>query len=138
MPPRQAHWWDREDSQSFGPLPDTVPTVRTRTAVILGEWGITGELASDVLTVVTELTTNAVAATLKWEPDTGIVVRLLANAAWLAAEVRDSVRLVPIVRDPDPATEGGRGLIVVNALSYTWGYWRPGDGGKVVYAIFAL
>ncbi len=49
-------------------------------------------------------------------------------------EVWDCSRTPPQVVDPADDDEGGRGLLLVGALSSDWGYRRPVSGGKVVYA----
>jgi hypothetical protein len=41
----------------------------------------------------------------------------------------------PVKREPLADAEHGRGLHVVEALSYSWG-WTPYEPGKAVYAIF--
>ncbi|MFI9272919.1 ATP-binding protein [Kitasatospora sp. NPDC052896] len=97
---------------------------------------IDGErFASDGLTVLTELTLNAVrhgspGGCLIW-------VYLDADADRLLIEVHDASSAPPEPREPGPDDEAGRGLILVNALSAQWG-WRPrGDQGigKITWAV---
>ena len=97
--------------------------------------------------VVSELVTNAVRAQKRRRIPTPVGVRLLADPVWLAVEVWDCVQAAPQIQQPDIARElnsggdsdgHGNGLVVVAAFSNQWGYfWRP-DGGKVVFALFAL
>jgi hypothetical protein len=54
----------------------------------------------------------------------------------VAVIVTDSSPVPPVRHDPADESEHGRGLNIVEALSTEWG-WRPGDPGKVVYAILA-
>ncbi|MEV0636405.1 ATP-binding protein [Streptomyces sp. NPDC050619] len=93
-------------------------------------WGL-GDVVDDVVTVVGELTGNAVRHTAA-----------AADGAWLA--LATSPRTVMcIVRDPSPQVPApstadqletcGRGLGVVASLSSTWGWTVEGDG-KAVWA----
>jgi hypothetical protein len=133
-----ARRWQRENRLTFGPYPDTVPTARTHTKVVLGEWGLTGELAGDVLTVLSELVSNALQATWQWGLHAPVDVRLAADNEWLIVEVRDCVQnAAPDLRHI-PESERGRGLVVIDHLSYRWGYFHPPDGDKAVFALFRL
>ena len=46
--------------------------------------------------------------------------------------VEDTDPAVPIARRPDPFSEGGRGLLLVDALAKAWGV-RTVPGGKVTW-----
>ncbi|GAA3132244.1 ATP-binding protein [Streptosporangium carneum] len=47
--------------------------------------------------------------------------------------VWDAGRTSPVLRDPGPDDEGGRGLYLVDLLASSWGYCRPKGGGKIVW-----
>lgn len=107
---------------------------RRFTAEALVGWGLEGtELADDVLLCVSELVTNAV---LHGVPP-GRQLRLLLryDVRALVVEVHDSGPGVPhIVHDGD---EGGRGLLLVAALSDKWEV-RERELGKTVWCEFAV
>ncbi|GGQ00456.1 ATP-binding protein [Streptosporangium pseudovulgare] len=42
-------------------------------------------------------------------------------------------RTPPVLRDPGPDDEGGRGLCLVDLLARSWGHYRLATGGKVVW-----
>jgi hypothetical protein len=44
----------------------------------------------------------------------------------------------PVEPDPDRFGEGGRGLVVVGAVSDAWGWAPLGTGGKAVWAAFDM
>lgn len=46
-------------------------------------------------------------------------------------------RTPPVLRDPGPDDEGGRGLCLVDLLARSWGYYRPASGGKIVWCTLA-
>jgi hypothetical protein len=50
--------------------------------------------------------------------------------------VSDSSPKGPAMRETPAASERGRGLRIVEALSAHWG-WYPEDGGKAIFAILA-
>jgi anti-sigma regulatory factor (Ser/Thr protein kinase) len=88
---------------------------------------------------VSELTTNAIAATRATE--TGLPVRL-----WLLSDGKQVLILVwdvnpnpPVRMQPDDYTEGGRGLMLVDAMSERWGWYATPDmiEGKVVWALIS-
>ncbi len=65
------------------------------------------------------------------------VVRLalLSDRRRVVAEVYDQAPGEPVIREPRPDGEGGRGLLVVAQLSLRWGWHTvAGQPGKVVWA----
>ncbi|WP_235608580.1 ATP-binding protein, partial [Frankia casuarinae] len=46
----------------------------------------------------------------------------------------DGSDITPRITSPDPFSEGGRGLLMVDALSRRWSWYRVKTGGKVVWA----
>lgn len=52
----------------------------------------------------------------------------------MAIHVWDGNSQMPARRDPEPDAEGGRGLLLVDALGTHWGAYRT-DNGKVVWVI---
>ena len=141
---RSPRRWLHENAQSFGPYDSTVPTARTHTRVVLAEWGLAHvSMAAEL--VLSELVTNALQATWRLGMHTPVSVRLRADRSWLVVEVWDAVQAAPVLREPDIAGElddeadgHGNGLVIVATMCHRWGFSRRPEGGKIVYAIFAL
>jgi anti-sigma regulatory factor (Ser/Thr protein kinase) len=115
-------------------LPSTPYSVQmarfyTRTALTYHELG---DFSEDAEMVTSELVTNAVkhSGALKF----GLEITHMADSGAVAIIVTDPSPRPPVKRDPSEATEQGRGLNIVEALSVSWG-WRPQHPGKAVYAI---
>jgi anti-sigma regulatory factor (Ser/Thr protein kinase) len=49
-----------------------------------------------------------------------------------------SPRLLRLVTSPDALAEGGRGLLLVEALATSWEVQHPAEGGKVVACMLDL
>jgi anti-sigma regulatory factor (Ser/Thr protein kinase) len=110
---------------SFCRAEDSV-AIRHRAAQLLT--GQPAPLVEDALLVITELVDNVVQHT-----DGGgeIQVRRADGTVWV--EVHDHSRAFPQLQRRDPRRPGGRGLLLVAALSETWGS-RPTTTGKIVWA----
>ncbi|MER7400965.1 ATP-binding protein [Streptomyces sp. NPDC000070] len=95
----------------------------------LGEWGMP-ELSDAVELGVTELLANVV----QHVPDRRCTLLLLRQPAGVRVEVTDgSDQLACSPASPDPEAEGGRGLLLLDAMADKWGVslWR--GGGKTVW-----
>ncbi|OAH09321.1 ATP-binding protein [Streptomyces jeddahensis] len=113
----------------------SVPAARQFTRWALTDWGL-GESgrAEDMLLCVSELATNALVHGVP--PGRGFRLFLRYDGDILRVEVHDSGGGVPRIADgAGGADEGGRGLVLVEALSDRWGVgeWDP---GKVVWCEF--
>ena len=131
--------WPLQDFLALGPLPGAVPCARLHTRLVLAEWGLAG-LAGSAEVVVSELVTNAVAATqrLEWIPLPPVRLWLLADSTRVLIAVWDANPLLPTRSEVDELTENGRGLLLVDSLATHWeAYPTPHDGGKVVRALCA-
>lgn len=84
--------------------------------------------------IISELTTNALQASLSLAEPQPIAVDLLASHDRLIVQVWDALPMAPDVRPHAPDAETGRGLRIVTALSDCWGFYRPRTGGKIVWA----
>jgi len=121
--------WPLASSLEFGALATAVPCARLHTKTVLHEWGI-GELAVDAELIVSELVTNALKASQSLQETRPFALCLRSDFKRLIIEVWDHSP-----REPCSASaEGGRGLLVVEALSTRWGYQRTGYSAKVVWA----
>ena len=104
-------------------------------------------LVQDAELIVSELTGNAVTASADTDGRPVYVdghipvirVCLLTDGVRLLIEVRDQAPGIPVLRQVADHEESGRGLVLVSAISNTWG-WNPAKGqqGKVVWAELSL
>ncbi|ULR52399.1 ATP-binding protein [Streptomyces deccanensis] len=113
-----------------------VPEARARVRRILKDWALDGELADDIATVATELVTNAVRHCRVTLADVEVVVSV--RGCGVLVEVSDPDKgKAPAQRSGDAERDGGRGLILVAALSQRWGHEaRPFT--KCVWAYFVI
>jgi anti-sigma regulatory factor (Ser/Thr protein kinase) len=126
--PHQARW--------FLPAADSsVATARHRVVAQLRLWGfyVDAESAGDLATVLSEVVTNAV------RHGTGLVVTILLTAQdrQVRVEVIDGSEVAPQPRAALDEEEDGRGLMLVSALSNSWGT-HPVPGGKSVWFTLSL
>ncbi|KOX20650.1 serine/threonine protein kinase [Saccharothrix sp. NRRL B-16348] len=91
-------------------------------------WGLSDDAADDAALVVTELVSNAV------DHATGPVgLTVSRTESGLRIEVADQSSALPQPRPVRVDSARGRGLIIVAALSRSWGT-EPTADGKVVWA----
>jgi anti-sigma regulatory factor (Ser/Thr protein kinase) len=117
----------------FLPLPTAIPCARLHTRNLLAEWHLSS-IAVDGELIVSELMTNALQAP---RPDlAAIALRLRADSRFLLIEVWDRSP-----EDPDMAksatgddSDHGRGLMIVEAFSHRWGFYRTSAYVKCVWA----
>jgi anti-sigma regulatory factor (Ser/Thr protein kinase) len=123
--------------------PGSARKARAFTLATLREWGLDAA-AEDVVAAVSELVTNALQHGLRGLPrplpSTPIQVVLLGHPRRVVAAVTDPGDRVPepVAQDPDRFDEGGRGLMVVGAVSGARGWAPLATGGKAVWAAFEL
>jgi anti-sigma regulatory factor (Ser/Thr protein kinase) len=90
--------------------------------------GQPAETVQDVLLVITELIDNVVQHT-----GGGGELHLRREDATVWVEVHDHSRVFPQVQPADPRRPGGRGLLLVAAVTDRWGS-EPTPTGKLVWA----
>ncbi|MEU9116810.1 SpoIIE family protein phosphatase [Streptomyces sp. NPDC048483] len=113
-------------------LPDAVMHARRFTARTLRSWDVTQEMDVALL-VVSELVTNAIAHT---QGEVGLDLTLTADRLRIA--VNDASPRTPAKpASVDWESTGGRGLLLVEAMSAAWGS-VPLSGGKQVWSEIAL
>jgi anti-sigma regulatory factor (Ser/Thr protein kinase) len=120
------------------PRPESVKTARDFTGIVLREWGLS-HLADIAGLVVSELVTNAlrhgVTPGQAGRGDCPVRLRLLGQAPYVMCLVTDPGSGSPVLREPDPFGETGRGLNVVESCCVRWGWYLLDGGGKVVWAL---
>ncbi|MET8676578.1 ATP-binding protein [Streptomyces sp. NPDC004647] len=128
-----VHAGGRRDAFQFPALRTSVAEARRRVLEQLYEWGVGRECRDSAELVVSELVTNAVCHT----DSEKIGCELRFIGARLRVEVADQgcAATAPHPGSGDLDGEGGRGLLLVDALSHAWGV-RPAEGGRghVVWA----
>ncbi|MEU5208596.1 SpoIIE family protein phosphatase [Streptomyces sp. NPDC020742] len=113
-------------------LPDAVMHARRFTARTLRTWGVTEEMDVALL-VVSELVTNAIAHT---QGEVQLDLTLAADR--LRVAVNDASPRAPVKpTSVDWEATGGRGLLLVEAMSTSWGS-VPLSGGKQVWSEIGL
>ena len=127
----------------LGALPTAPGLARAHVSAVLPGWQM-GDLGDAAALVASELVTNALRASTT--PAGGpcyvdgqmalIWVCLMSDWSRLLIEVHDQADGKPLMRDPGPDAETGRGLQMVDWMtSGRWG-WNPkiGRPGKCVWA----
>ena len=125
LPVRTAEWILSADTQS-------VCAARTLVREELGRWGTAG-LVDDCCLIVSELVTNAIR-----HGGTAFALRLGSDGRWVYGEVFDAGDGLPCEVPDDLDATGGRGLVIVGALSDDWGVVPADGGGKTVWFVAGL
>ena len=115
---------------------------RSHTRTVLRAWQLPEERVDTAQLVVSELVTNAVRHDTGQQDSTiepRVTLTLHCETAQLIVLVSDGNPNPPMSNGAVPqAAEGGRGLIIVEAVSKEWSYYFPPTGGKVVWCILEL
>jgi hypothetical protein len=132
--------WPLRDTLILGALADAVPLARAHLRQLLSGWGW-AELSPDAGVVVSELVTNAVAASAELRLAAAPVLMWLGSD-WrcLLLAVADASPRPPVRLNLRSDAEEGRGLALVEALSSRWGWHLASTFGlkKVVWAEWRL
>ncbi|WP_327313320.1 ATP-binding protein [Streptomyces sp. NBC_01235] len=127
-------------------VPTAVSCSRMFVRHTLTRWHLEDHIDTAAL-IMSELVTNSVRASgitdtdpKSWQitAEHVIGIQLRAIEASLYVEVWDRMQGVPVRKNPNPETEGGRGLLLVEQLAKRWNVYRPHVGGKVVWAELPL
>jgi anti-sigma regulatory factor (Ser/Thr protein kinase) len=129
-----THDWPLRASLMLGPWPSAVPWARRYALACLAQWELPSA-RDGVALVISELVTNAITAsgTLTGGPFP-VNLWLLADGTQVLVMVSDASAIPPGRRSPAEDEEGGRGLMLVEAVSSRWNWSRYGRG-KVVWAL---
>ena len=137
--PVPSAWWETPavTSRPLSPVPEEARTARQFVRELLAGWGL-GYMIDDAEMIIAELVVNAVRHGLRsTSPAAPAALRLclLRRAGEVMLAVTDPSSEAPQPRAPGWTGESGRGLQIVGALSYLWG-WSPIEGrGKAVWAV---
>jgi Histidine kinase-like ATPase domain len=142
--PVPSAWWETPavTSRPLNPVPEEARTARQFVRELLTCWGL-GYLCDDAELIIAELVGNAVRHGLRVGPQ--IIYRgkeapalrlcLLRRIGEVMLAVTDPSGEAPTPKAASSDGESGRGLQIVGALSYVWG-WSPIEGnGKAVWAV---
>jgi Histidine kinase-like ATPase domain len=145
--PVPSAWWDTPaaTSRALSPVAEAARTARHFVRELLTCWGL-GHLADDAELIIAELVGNAVRHGMRTAPQPvrrGMTVPalrlcLLRRVGEVMLAVTDPSNEAPAPQAPSADGESGRGLQIVSALSYVWG-WSPVEGsGKAVWAVMKI
>ena len=137
--------WPFQSYLELGALPSAVPCARLHARQVLWEWGLQA-LADPVELIVSELVTNGLHASEgltgsryagRWTPGVPpLRLWLHADDTRVVIQVWDGNDKLPTRQVANVGAESGRGLLLVEAMSTTWGsYQVEGSSGKVVWAV---
>jgi Histidine kinase-like ATPase domain len=149
--PVPSAWWETPavTSRPLSPVPEEARTARRFVRELLTCWDL-GYLSDDAELIIAELVVNAVRHGLRTAPQAVVAgapgvsgvagasalrLCLLRRVDEVMLAVTDPSNEAPTPRAPGWTGESGRGLQIVGALSYVWG-WSPIEGrGKAVWAV---
>ena len=119
--------FDGEAVELYIPVPTSLGAVRSFVKDALTSWG-KAAIIDDASMVVSELATNAIV-----HANSPFRVSITATDTGVSVAVDDLSPDPPILREPDTAATGGRGVLLVAALSSRWGV-QTGPHGKRIWA----
>jgi hypothetical protein len=148
--PVPSAWWETPAviRRVLSTSPEEARSARLFVRELLTRWGLT-DLVDDAELIVAELVVNAVRHGVHAAPVVAAVAPgggqaggqptvqlcLLQRVGEVMLAVTDPSVEPPVPQTPDSSWECGRGLQIVGALSYVWG-WSPIEGyGKAVWAV---
>jgi hypothetical protein len=121
----------------LGPLDGAVPSARRHARLVIQEWGFDDEFTATAQLLVSELTTNALAAShaLRQPLPSPIHLWLKGSFRRVCITVWDGNPQPPVLKEVVSAdAENGRGLLLVDHFSERWGWFEPVQlGGKCVW-----
>jgi anti-sigma regulatory factor (Ser/Thr protein kinase) len=130
-----APMWPLQSHIDLAALPTAVACARGHVRAVAAEWGL-ADLADTAELLASEIITNAVVASGRLRIAGPPVVRigLTSDRESLVIRVWDASDGIPVRQQGGPGYDGGRGLVIIDALSADWGCYRE-PHGKVVWAL---
>src|SRR5580700_5399060 len=114
-------------SIDFGVSPGTPGMARRMVRFILSEWQIDADTVAVAELLASELATNAVRfgspRPVRDHQVPYVTVAVRHAAGLVVLEVSDQNEKPPEPAPPDPDAEGGRGMMLVTAMSQEWSYY---------------
>jgi hypothetical protein len=132
--------WPLRDTLIVGAVKSAVPSARAHLRQLLSSWG-QEELGPDAGVVLSELVTNAVAASAGLGLATApMLVWLGSDSRCVLVAVADASPCPPVRLNLGADAEGGRGLALVEAFTSRWGWHVTSLAGlrKSVWAEWRL
>ena len=131
---RMRNEWPLRSYLELGILAGSVPCARLHAKQVLWEWGLT-ELSDSVELLVSELVTNAIRVSQSMEHSSSVRLWLRSEKSRVLILVWDGNPRPPVRIEATEDSESGRGLLLVEAMSDRWNWYRPdGRDGKIVWA----
>lgn len=129
--------WPLRTFLELAALPGAVPCARLHARHVVWEWGFPAETRDNSELVVSELVTNACAASAAVSELPVIRLWLLSDRTQVLILVWDASPRRPVRIDVDENSESGRGLLLVEAVSAQWGSYfaLDGDRGKLTWSL---
>jgi Histidine kinase-like ATPase domain len=142
--PVPSAWWETPavTSRPLNPVLEESRNARHFVREMLTCWELS-YLSDDAELIIAELVGNAVRHGLRVTPQVrhpngwpcALRLCLLRRVGEVMLAVTDPSDDIPTPKAPSDSGESGRGLQIVGALSYVWG-WSPIEGhGKAVWAV---
>jgi anti-sigma regulatory factor (Ser/Thr protein kinase) len=117
-------------------LPGVPESVREARALVRRQLGA-GPVTEAAALCVSELAANAIAYTRSGLPGGTFAVSVQAVPGGVVIRVRDAgARGIPVMADPKPGAEHGRGLLIVAAMAEEWGT-EPAAAGRAAWCRIA-
>jgi signal transduction histidine kinase len=116
-----------EISFRWPPRIGAVEEARLLAARTIRAWSLT-VIEEPAIAIIVELVANAVR-----HAKTDLILRLCHRSSKIRIEVADRDPSPPVLTEPAPLQEGGRGMVIVDLYSTAWGT-TPTAYGKTVWA----
>lgn len=138
--PVMAHFpANRDEAVTLVAVSNAVPLARRLSGEVARHWHLPKLFIEDHETIVSELVTNALKATLAFQEACGvnevgrIKFKLRLNMSSLFTEVWDINPVLPVRRETDDFSENGRGLGIIEFMCHRWSAAPCREGGKLVW-----
>lgn len=115
-------------ARRFGCQPESVPSARQFVREVLRDQPRDSLDAVELM--ATELATNCVQ-----HAQTSFELTITEKRGQVRIEVRDTGRGHPVPRSPTPSERTGRGLLIVEAMSDSWGIDHSASGKTVWFTV---